>query len=65
MKFTPQAASDPAAWLDRLYQHAFTRRPTRGEQQIATEMLGIPVTAEGITDLLWAMVNLPEFQLIN
>ena len=31
----------------------------------AKELLGSPATAEGMADLLWAVVMLPEFQLIR
>jgi hypothetical protein len=31
----------------------------------ACEVLGSPPTAEGLADLLWVVVMLPEFQLIR
>jgi len=64
-KLASEAARDPNAWLDRIYRHALGRLPTSDEREIATEMLGHPVTASGVADFLWAIVNLPEFQLIN
>jgi hypothetical protein len=64
-KFAPLAAKDPAAWLEGICRHALTRPLSQTERNIAFEILGQPATAEGITDFLWTLVNLPEFQLIN
>jgi hypothetical protein len=63
--FTPEAARDPGGWLARIYREALSREPSDAEKQIALELLGTPPKAESIADLLWALVNLPEFQLIN
>jgi hypothetical protein len=64
-KFAPEAARDANAWIDGIYRSAFSRPPTASEREIAAEMLGHPATADSIADFLWAIVNLPEFQLIN
>ena len=64
-KFTAEAGIDPAAWLTRLYRDSLSRDPSEAERQIALEILGQQPKAESIADLLWAVVNLPEFQLIN
>jgi mono/diheme cytochrome c family protein len=64
-KFVPEAAVSPAAWLGKIYRHALGRAPSPGELALATEILGQPVAAEGVTDFLWMLVNHPEFQLIN
>jgi hypothetical protein len=64
-KFAADAARDPRAWLTELYREALTREPSEAERQAALELLGPQPKAEGIADLLWALVNLPEFQLIN
>jgi hypothetical protein len=53
------------AWIDHIYRSAFSRSPTPEEREIAAEMLGHPATPENLADFLWAIVNLPEFQLIN
>ena len=34
------------------------------EQKLAEQTVGNPVQKEGVEDLLWAMIMLPEFQLI-
>ena len=50
--------------VQTLYQHALGRPPTPAERQIALQMVGSPVRKEGVEDLLWALVMLPEFQLV-
>lgn len=48
----------------RLYAKALGRQPTPREFQLAGELLGEPARKEQVEDMLWAMVMLPEFQLI-
>jgi mono/diheme cytochrome c family protein len=50
--------------IDDVYQRAIGRKPVAGELQLAEEVVGSKPTNEGVEDLLWAMVMLPEFQLI-
>ena len=64
-KLAAKAAADPAAWLTTFYRMALSREPSDAEKQIALDLLSTPPKAESIADLLWAVVNLPEFQLIN
>ena len=64
-KFAPEAARDINACLDRIYRQALSRPPSTTEREIAVEMLGQSPTADSIADFLWAIVNLPEFQLLN
>lgn len=64
-KLAPDAAGNPAGWLCRIYFHALGRLPSPEEQAVTLEMLGNPVKPEAVADVLWALVNLPEFQLIN
>lgn len=47
-----------------LYRQALSRDPTTVELAFATQLLGSPVQAEGVEDLLWVLAMLPEFQLI-
>ncbi len=51
--------------IEELYQRALCRRPTAEEMTTAREILGTPVTAEGLADLFWVACMLPEFQLIR
>lgn len=46
------------------YLTALGRAPTPEELVAACELLGEKPTPEGVADLLWALVMLPEFQLI-
>jgi mono/diheme cytochrome c family protein len=57
------------AAIDRLFTHALGRAPTPAERRIAGAALRAPgrgdkPSAEGLADLLWAMLMQPEFQLI-
>jgi hypothetical protein len=62
---TRDAARDPAAWLDRTYRQTLSRLPAEAERSVALELLGTEPKSEAVADFLWAIVNLPEFQLIN
>lgn len=53
---------DAAAGVGLLYVHTLGRRPTAREVEIAAKYLrGSKTPAEGYEDLLWALVNTPEF----
>ena len=47
-----------------LYEKALGRKPSGRERQLATEIVGQPAERAGVEDFLWAVVMLPEFQLI-
>ena len=64
-KLQPDAAKDPAAWVAHTYRALLCREPAADEKQIALELLGDDPKPEAVADFLWAIVNLPEFQLIN
>jgi hypothetical protein len=64
-KLQPDAAKDPAAWIARTYRTLLNREPAADERRFALELLGTEPKPEAIADFLWAIVNLPEFQLIN
>jgi Protein of unknown function (DUF1553)/Protein of unknown function (DUF1549)/Planctomycete cytochrome C len=53
------------ALIDTLYLRALCRKPTAQERAAALEIVGSSPTAESVTDLLWALFMLPEFQLIR
>ncbi|MFA6545123.1 MAG: DUF1549 domain-containing protein [Limisphaerales bacterium] len=58
-------------WPDRdsltkwVYQFALARTPTSGELTLSREVLGAKPTALEVQDLLWAVLMLPEFQLVR
>jgi len=51
--------------VEAVYLQALNRAPTPSERQAASELVGATPTTEGVEDLLWAVVMLPEFQLIR
>jgi hypothetical protein len=48
-----------------LYQSALCRDPTAEESKLAREVLGSPMRDESVSDLLWMLCMLPEFQMIQ
>lgn len=50
--------------ITRIFGRSLGRKPTATEMQTAQSIVGNPVQAEGIEDLLWVITMLPEFQLI-
>jgi hypothetical protein len=48
-----------------VYLKALGRKPSRSELSLAKKLVGSPVNTEGLEDFLWAVVMLPEFQLIQ
>jgi mono/diheme cytochrome c family protein len=56
------SADQVAEWV---YLSALCRQPTAEESATARRLLGSPMTDEGVSDLLWAVFMLPEFQLIR
>ncbi|MFO1499146.1 MAG: DUF1553 domain-containing protein, partial [Verrucomicrobiota bacterium] len=47
-----------------LFERALSRPPDAAELRLAQDLVGSPTKKDGVEDLLWAMVMLPEFQLI-
>lgn len=48
-----------------VFQRALQRSPTQKELSDCSTLLGDSVSLEGITDLLWTVFMLPEFQIIQ
>jgi hypothetical protein len=59
------AGKDSTAIVEWLYRFALSRPPTSDEHATAIELLHSPPTPEGVEDLLWAIMMLPEFQIIR
>jgi hypothetical protein len=59
------AGEEPAAVVEWLYESALSRVASNDERQIALDVLGSPLTAQGVEDLVWLVVMLPEFQIIR
>ena len=56
---------DPRQLVERAYRLALGRGPSEAEQRTAATIVGSPSTPDGVHDLLWMVVMLPEFQLIE
>jgi hypothetical protein len=57
--------AEAGSLVNRIFQRALSRPPTRAERALCMRTLGRKVTTDGIEDLLWSVVMLPEFQLIQ
>lgn len=55
----------PDQLIDDVYVRALCRHPSADELATARQIVGSPMTSDGIADLLWIVVMLPEFQLIR
>ncbi len=64
-KQAADAAREPSAWLDRTFLAALSRPPSPNEREVTLALLGAKPTPDALADFLWALVNLPEFQLIR
>jgi hypothetical protein len=51
--------------IELLYREALGRKPTDSELVVSRELLGAKPTPDTLSDLLWAIVMLPEFQLVR
>jgi hypothetical protein len=56
---------DPNKLIEDVYVRALCRPPTGQEMMTARSIVGSPLAADGVADLLWVLVMLPEFQLIR
>ena len=59
-----ETAADPSRLISSISLAALGREPTSRERDLATELLGSPPTKEGVADLLWTIILLPEFQMV-
>jgi Protein of unknown function (DUF1549)/Protein of unknown function (DUF1553)/Planctomycete cytochrome C len=59
------ANATPDGLADWVFVRALSRKPTGDELVSSRELLGAKPTAESLADLLWAVIMLPEFQLVR
>jgi hypothetical protein len=59
------AKANPDEVIDDVYLRLLCRRPTAEELATARVITGTMLTADGVADLLWSVLMLPEFQLIR
>lgn len=64
-KLAVNRSESPAGFVRWLFQYAVSREPTAAELQVLVESFGDKLTTQGIEDALWAVVMLPEFQLVR
>jgi len=63
LKANPKATPDELT--DWLFLRALARKPTTGERTVAKSLLSDKPTTESVADFLWAIIMLPEFQLVR
>ncbi len=63
-RWTTDHSPPPTQIVSALYAQALGRPPTSAERKAALAEIGSPVRKDGVDDLLWSLVMLPEFQLI-
>jgi hypothetical protein len=55
----------PEQMVTWIYRSALSRPPTPAEMETARGILGTAPTEEGLNDLLWTVLMLPEFQMVR
>jgi hypothetical protein len=61
-RFPDRDAAATATWL---YRTLLSRSPTEMELAAAVALAGNPLTDNGLADLMWAILMLPEFQVVR
>ncbi|NNM30417.1 MAG: DUF1553 domain-containing protein, partial [Akkermansiaceae bacterium] len=54
-----------ATLVQHVYRTALSRDATTAENALAKSLIGDTVTPEGVSDFLWSVFMLPEFQFVN
>jgi Protein of unknown function (DUF1553)/Protein of unknown function (DUF1549)/Planctomycete cytochrome C len=57
--------ASPETIAEQVFVRALSRKPSAEELNAACGLIGEKPTAEGVADLLWAVVMLPEFQFVR
>lgn len=55
----------PQEFIEWIYRYSLSREPSAAELAALSEELGSKLTAQGVEDVLWSIVMLPEFQLVR
>jgi len=55
----------PDSLVTRLYRHALQRDPAEAERKVAASILGEKLEVDAVEDLLWMLLESPEFQYIR
>ena len=64
-QFLRERPASSEGLIAELYRRALGRAPTAEESRLAEVIVGPAPESAGVEDLLWAMIMLPEFQLIH
>jgi len=64
-RWIKEGRHEPSSIVERAYRLAIGRNPSAAEESTAASIVGAQPTVDGIHDLLWVVVMLPEFQLID
>jgi hypothetical protein len=59
------AGDEPVETVNWLYESALARGATAEERAISLAVLGSPPTPQGVEDLVWLVIMLPEFQIVR
>ena len=51
--------------VELVFAEFLCRPPTPAERELALEIVGSPPKPDGLVDLLWSVLMLPDFQLIR
>ncbi len=55
----------PEQFVSWLFRFALSREPSEGEMNILKQAVGDDLSAQGVEDVLWTVIMLPEFQLVR
>jgi len=55
----------PNDMITLIYNRALSRDPNTAERKICRQMLGEPMIQQGLEDLIWSVIMLPEFQHVR
>ncbi len=64
-RYVNELGTRPDPLIRRVFLTGLCREPTAREFAPARELVGQPATVQGVQDLLWSVMMLPEFQLID
>ncbi|MEO0477567.1 MAG: DUF1553 domain-containing protein, partial [Planctomycetota bacterium] len=62
---TKHKDKSPDEMITLVYQRALSRDPNPAERKICRQMLGDPMIQQGLEDMLWSVLMLPEFQHVR
>jgi hypothetical protein len=64
-KLLAKTWKSPSEFVEWVYRYALSREASKDELAITTEALGPKLTEQGIQDVLWSVIMLPEFQMVR